>query len=179
MKIENNVASALPRHTILTVNKIIETLPKEHLRGIDRLRLVDTIKDPRLRSPQTMQLPGLYHPRQGTQSAWVEVSINVLLPPSKTFFKKLSPRISFKGNLAAVIFSLIFQHYYLTLRHSVKRGQLDSLVRTYTEKQLKLWSEGQHSLRTRLFKPLQPTFERWAKALQRQVAKERKKAANK
>lgn len=176
IKIENTSTSTLPRNTIAQIEKIIETLPREHLRGIDRLRLVDTIADPRLRLQHGgQQLPGLYHPRQGTQAAWLEISTSVLLPRSKPFFKRLLPRLSFKGNLASVIFSLAGQHYYLTLRHSIKKGQIEPSVRAYTEKHLRLWSENQHSLRTRLFKPLQPTFERWAKSLQRQASKERKR----
>jgi len=175
IKIENASTATLPRNTIAQIEKIIETLPREHLRGIDRLRLVDTISDPRIRLQQSSQLPGLYHPRQGTQPAWLEVSTSVLLPRSRPFFKRLLPRLSFKGNLASVIFSLAGQHYYLTLRHSIKKGQIEPSVRAYTEKYLKLWSESQHSVRTRLFKPLQPTFERWARSLQRQAAKERKR----
>lgn len=175
IKIENASTAKLPRNTFAQIDKIIETLPREHLRGIDRLRLVDTIADPRLRIQQASQLPGLYHPRQGTQAAWLEISTSVLLPSSKPFLKRLLPRLSFKGNLASVIFSLAGQHYYLTLRHSIKKGQIEPSVRAYTEKYLKLWSENQHSLRTRIFRPLQPTFERWAKSLQRQASKERKK----
>ena len=176
IKIENTSTAPLPRNVLAQIEKIIETLPREHLRGIERLRLVDTIADPRFRLQQSSQLPGLYHPRQGLQGAWLEVSMSALLPRSKPFFKRLLPRLSLKGNLAAVIFSLAGQHYYLTLRHSVKKGQIEPLVRAYTEKHLKLWSESEHGWRTRLFKPLQPTFERWAKSLQRQAAKERKKS---
>ena len=175
MKIENHTTVAPPRNTFEQVGKILETVPKEHLRGIDRVRLVDNITDSRLRLPVSSGLPGLYHPKQGVQAAWLEVSINTLLPRSQPFYKRLVPKLSFKGNLAAVIFSLVGQHYYLTLRHSVKKGQLEASIRAYTEKYLKIWSESQHSFRTRLFKPLQPTFERWAKTLQRQAAKERKK----
>jgi hypothetical protein len=174
IKIENTSTVPLPRNTIAYVEKIIETIPREHLRGIHHLRLVDMISDPRFRLPQGNQLPGLYHPRQGAQAAWIEVSTSVLLPRTQPFFKRLLPRISFKGNLASVIFSLVGQHYYLTLRHSIKKGQIEPSVRAYTEKHLKIWSDGQHSLRTRIFKPLQPTFERWAKTLQHKAAKERK-----
>jgi hypothetical protein len=176
IKIENTSTTPLPRNTFAHIENIIETIPREHLRGIDRLRLVDVINDPRFRLHQSSQLPGLYHPRQGTQAAWIEISTSVLLPQTQPFFKRLLPRISFKGNLASVIFSLAGQHYYLTLRHSIKKGQIEPSVRAYTEKHLKLWSENQHSLRARIFKPLQPTFERWAKTLQRQAAKERKKS---
>ena len=178
IKIENASTAALPRNTLTHIEKIIETLPREHLRGIDRLRLADSITDPRFHLQPNGQLPGLYHPRRGTQAAWFEVSTTALLPRAQPFFKRILPQLSFRGNLASVIFSLTGQHYYLTLRHSIKKGQIEPAVRAYTEKYLKLWSEGQQSWRTRLFKPLQPKLERWAKSLQRQAAKERKKRPN-
>lgn len=177
IKIENFSSSKLPRHTEARIEKILESLPREHLRGIERLRLVDTIADPRLRLPQGNGLPGLYHPRQGTQQAWLEVSVSALLPSSKPFFKRILPRLSLKGNLAAIIFSLVGQHYYLTLRHSVKKSQLEPAVRAYTEKHLRIWNEREHSFRARFFKPLQPTLERWARSLQRRAAAEKKKTA--
>ena len=175
MKIEIQTSAKLPRQTEERLRKMLEFLPREHLRGIERVRLVDTISDPRLRVAQHTQLPGLYHPRQGTQPPWLEISINTLLPTQKPFHKRLLPRLSFNNNLAAVFFSLVAQHYYLTLRHSVKKGQLEPAIRSYTEKQLRTWGEQQHSLRARLFKPLQPTFERWARTLQRRATEERKK----
>jgi hypothetical protein len=171
-KIENNsTRQKLPQGTEESIRKIVSTLPKEHLRGIDRVRLVDSINDSRLRNAQAnvSQLPGLYHPRQGSQPAWIEVALDVLLPKNSPVYKRLLPRLSFKANLAAVIFSLVGQHHYLTLRHSVKKGQLESSIRLYTERQLRRWNEKEHSLRARLFKPLQPTFERWARSLQRRA----------
>ncbi|HVF50544.1 MAG TPA: hypothetical protein VNA19_10690 [Pyrinomonadaceae bacterium] len=175
IKIENLSHAKLPRRTEAQIEKILETIPREHTRGIDRLRLVETINDPRLKIVQKTALPGLYHPRQGTQQAWLEISTDALLPRAKPLHKRLLPRLSFKGNLAAIIFSLVGQHYYLTLRHSVKKGQLESSVRAYTERHLRLWSEREHTLRARLFKPFQPTLERWARSLQRRAATEQKK----
>lgn len=170
LKIENQLeAQRLPRRAEESINKILALVPREHLRGLERLRLVDRIRDARLSSAQTAKLPGLYHPRQGPQGAWIEVALDSLIPASKPFHKRLLPRLYFKANLAAVILSLIGQHYYLTLRHSVKRERLEPSVRAYTEKYLKKWSESEHSLRTRLFKPLQPTFERWARSLQKRA----------
>ncbi len=171
-KIENNSSrQKLPKGTEESIRKILSTLPKEHLRGLERVRLVDSISDPRLRATQKnlAQLPGLYHPRQGTQTAWLEVALDVLLPKTAPIHKRLIPRLSFKANLAAVLFSLVGQHHYLTLRHSVKKGQLESSIRLYTERHLKRWNEREHTLRARLFKPLQPTFERWARSLQRRA----------
>ena len=177
IKIEIQTSAKLPRQTEARLEKMLESVPREHLRGIERLRLVDAINDPRVRMPQRSQLPGLYHPRQGTQPAWLEVSVEALLPTRKPLFKRLLPRLSFKNNLAAVVFSLIAQHYHLTLRHSVKKGQLEAAVRTYTEKQLRTWGTREHSLRARFFKPFQPTFERWARTLQRRATEERKKGS--
>lgn len=178
IKIENLSNIKLPRNTERVIDSAVEGVPREHLRGIDRIRLVDTISDPRLKGAlQSTELPGLYHPRHGTQLAWLEIATGVLMPRSKPLHKRLMPRLTFKGNLAAVIFSLIGQHYYLTLRHSIKKTQLESSVRAYTEKHLRAWHENQHSFRAKLFKPLQPTLERWGRALQKRAVAERKKKA--
>lgn len=174
IKIENSSNRAkLPARLEENIANIFETLPREHTRGIDRLKLVDSIQDPRIRNAQQRltQLPGLYHPKQGSHQAWIEVALDVLLPVNKPFHKRLLPRLSFKSNLAAVIFSLVGQHHFITLRHSVKKGQLESSIRDYTEKQIRRWGEKNKGLRSRLFKPLQPTFERWARSLQRRAKK--------
>lgn len=178
IKIENSCERKLPKGTIPFVEGVLESLAREHIRGIERVRLVDSITDPRIKGPiQGSELPGLYHPRQGAKGPWLEVALSVILPAEKPLFKRIIPRLSFKGNLAAVVFSLVGQHYHLTLRHSLKKNQLEPAVRLYTEKQLKAWNEKQHSVRARLFKPLQPTLERWGKALQKRAAAEKKKAA--
>ena len=177
IKVENQFEGKLPKRTIEIIEQALDSLPREHTRGIERVRLVDAISEPRLRgSVQASELPGLYHPRQGAKGPWLEVAIEVLLPSKKPFHKRIVPRLSFKGNLAAVLFSLVGQHYHLTLRHSVKKTQIEPAVRLYTEKQLKAWNEKQHSIRARLFKPLQPTLERWGKTLQKRAAAEKKKS---
>jgi hypothetical protein len=172
VKIENSSSRSLSKRTEQNVNAIFDALPREHLRGVDRIRFVDSINDPRLKSARGLtQIPGLYHPKQGPQPAWLEVALDVLLPKAGPFYKRLLPRLSIKANLATVIFSLVGQHHYLTLRHSVKKGQLEVSIRDYTEKHLKRWNEREHGLRTRLFKPLQPTLERWARYLNKQAKK--------
>jgi hypothetical protein len=176
IKIEIDDGVRLPKKTHTQIDKILECLPREHLRGIERIKVVNSINDPRLKNlRQRTDLPGLYHPKQGTQAAWLELAAGVLLPRSKPLLKRLMPRLSFKGNLAAIIFSLVGQHYYLTLRHSIKRGQIESAVRAYTEKHLRIWHESQHTFRSRIFKPFQPTLERWGRSLQKRAAAERKR----
>jgi hypothetical protein len=178
IRIENQYEGKLPKGALETVEDAFNSLPREHTRGLERIRLVPFINDPRLRAGafQASELPGLYHPRQGSKGPWLEVAVNVLLPPDKPFHKKIVPRMSFKSNLVALVISLVGQHYHLTLRHSLKKTQLEPAIRAYTEKQLKLWNERKHSFRARLFKPLQPTFERWAKTLQKRAAAEKRKS---
>jgi hypothetical protein len=176
IRIENQCERKLPKGTTTLIEEALDNLPREHTRGIERVRLVESISEPRVRAVvQASELPGLYHPRQGAKGPWIEVAIGVLLPVDKPFHKRIIPRLSFKGNVAAVVFSLVGQHYHLTLRHSVKKTQVEPAVRLYTEKQLKAWNAKQHTFRARLFKPLQPMLERWGKTLQKRAAAERKK----
>jgi hypothetical protein len=176
IKIETQTNLPAPKKTQVWIESIINSLPREHLRGVEKIKLVDVITDPRLKAMnQRTDLPGLYHPRQGAQQAWLEIAVGVLLPSKTPIYKRLMPRLSFKGNLAAVIFSLVGQHYHLTLKHSVKKSQVEMAVRSYAEKHLRLWHQQQHGLRSRLFKPFQPTFEKWGRALQKRALAEQKK----
>lgn len=177
IKIEIQSERKLPKDTLSHIEDAFDSLPREHTRGLERIKVVDFISEPRVKVPvQLSELPGLYHPRQGQQGAWIEIAMEVLLPSGKPFHKRIVPRLSFKGNLAALVFSLVGQHYHLTLRHSLKKTQLEPAVRMYTEKQLRAWNESKHSFRARLFKPIQPTLERWAKGLQKRAAAEKKKS---
>ena len=176
IKIENQYEGKLPRNTVVNIENALGSIPREHLRGVERVRLVDVITEPRARlAAKGSDLPGLYHPRQGNQGAWFEIALTPLVQANKPFHKRIIPRLSFKGNLVAVLFSLVGQHYYLTLRHSVKRGTIEGSVRAYVEKQLKQWNEEQHKFRAKIFKPIQPTLERWSKSLAKKAAAEKKK----
>ncbi len=177
IKIENSSKRKSTTRIEMQIEKIFKSALKEHIRGIEKIRLVDSILDQRLRTQPASPLPGLYHPRQGTQSAWIEISLEALLPSSKSIFKRILPQLTFKNNLAAVIFSLIGQHYFLTLRHSVKRTNLESSVRSYTEKNLRNWSEQQNTMRSRLLKPFQPSLEKWSRSLRRYYLKQQKKVS--
>jgi hypothetical protein len=176
IKIENQATCKIPKKFSRDIDFIIKTLPREHLRGLDRLRIVDSITLPRIKGQSLYNdLPGIYHPKMGTQAAWLEIAASKLLQTSKPFYQRLLPRLTFKGNLAAVVFSLVGQHYYLTLRHSTKKSQLETVTRSYTEKHLRLWNQQQHKLRTRIFKPLQPSFEKWGRILQKKAAQEKQR----
>jgi hypothetical protein len=176
IKIENQASFKLPKNFLRDIEIIIKTLPREHLRGLDRLRIVDAISLPRVKDQSIYQdLPGIYHPKMGTQTAWLEIAAAKLLQNWKPFYKRLLPRLTLKGNLAAIIFSLVGQHYYLTLRHSTKKSQLEVVTRAYTEKHLRTWNQQNHKIRTRIFKPLQPSFEKWGRILQKKAEQEKQR----
>ena len=180
VRVENQATLDLPKNTDDHIQKVLDFLPTEQVRGLEKIKLVDFINDPRLKNldvPMKGDLPGLYHPKQGNQSAWMEMSMGALLQPTEGFAKRWMAKSSFKGNLAGLIFSLVGQHYYLTLRHSVKKQNLEPQIRQYAEKNLRVWSEKQAegSWRAKIFKPFRPTIERWAKWLNKKAAESQKK----
>ena len=179
VRIENQATIALPKDTDSHIQKVLDFIPTEQVRGLEKIKLVDFINDPRLKNldvPMKGDLPGIYHPKQGNQTAWVEMAMGALLQPTEGFAKRWMAKSSFKGNLAGLIFSLVGQHYYLTLRHSVKKQNLEPQIRQYAEKNLRAWSEkeAEGSWRAKLFKPFRPTIERWAKWLNKKAAESQK-----
>ena len=180
IKIENQAGFDLPAYTDQQIQKALDFLPIEHLRGIEKVKLVDFINDPRLKNlnaPVKGDLPGLYHPKQGNQPAWLEMSMGALLQPTEGFAKRWMAKSSFKSNLAGMLFGLVGQHYFLTFKHSVKRQNLEPQIRQYAEKNLREWGEGQNqnSFRAKLFKPLRPSIERLARWLNKKAAENQKK----
>ena len=181
IKVENQSSIDLPKDAEENIRKIISFLPIEHLRGLEKIRLVDFIKTPQMKNspvPIKGDLPGLYHPKIGNQTAWLEIAAGALLQPTEGFAKRWMAKSSFKSNLAGLLFSLVGQHYYFTLRHSVKKQNLEPQIRQYAERNLKAWSEknAEKSRRAKLFKPLRPYMERWAKWLNKKAANSQKKS---
>lgn len=179
IRIENSSTLTLPKDAEATINKILDFLPVEQYRGVEKIKLVDFINDPRLKNMETPlkgDLPGLYHPRAGNQAPWFEMSMGALLQPTEKFVKRFMAKSGFKGNIAGLMFSLVGQHYYLTQKHSIKRTALEPQIRQFAEKNLKVWSEKQAegSFRAKLFKPFRPYLERWAKWLNKKAAESKK-----
>ena len=180
IKIENQSSIDLPKGAEESIRQILAFLPTEQQRGLERILLVDFINNPQLKNSPTPikgDLPGLYHPKVQNKNAWLEISTGALLQPTENFGKRWMAKSAFKSNLAGLIFSLVGQHYYLTLRHSVKRENLEPQIRQYAQKNLKAWSEKQseNSRRAKFFKPLRPYVERWAKWLNKKAADAQKK----
>lgn len=179
IRIENASTISLPKDAEATIKKILDFLPVEQYRGVEKIKLVDFINDPRLKNMDTPlkgDLPGLYHPRAGNQAPWFEMSMGALLLPTEKYVKRFMAKSGFKGNIAGLMFSLVGQHYYLTQKHSIKRTALEPQIRQYAEKNLKVWSEKQNegSFRAKLFKPIRPYLERWAKWLNKKAANAKK-----
>ena len=181
IKIENQASIQPPKNTEEIIRQILAYLPLEHQRGLERIRFVDFINHAQLKNapvPIKGDLPGLYHPKVQNKNAWLEVSLGALLQPTENFGKRWMAKSSFKSNLAGLIFSLVGQHYYLTLRHSVKKENLEPQIRQYAQKNLKTWGEKQAetSKRAKFFKPFRPYLERWAKWLNKKAAEAQKKS---
>ena len=179
IKIENQSSIALPKNAEENIRSILAFLPTEQLRGIERIRLVDFIKHPQMKDTPAIKgdLPGLYHPKMQNKNPWFEIALGALLQPTEGFTKRWMAKSSFKSNMAGLLFSLVGQHYYLTLRHSVKKTSLEPQIRQYAQKNLKEWSEKQNanSKRAKYFKPFQPYIEKWAKWLNKKAANAQKK----
>lgn len=174
IKIESRATLKAPRQTETLISNILDAVPREHLRGLTRIVLVDSIEaDQRINLPTGTELPGLYHPRMGGYSPWCEISVAALLPQDG-FFKRLAGRLNYKANLAGILFSLLAQHYCLTISHGIRKGQLEGAVRNWTEKYYDTWREAQGGFRARLFKPLRPYLEQWARKLRKKYAAEQK-----
>jgi hypothetical protein len=175
LKIDNQSTLDLPTNALEQIQKALDFLPIEHLRGLEKVKIVDFINDPRLKNidmPMKGDLPGLYHPKQGNQNAYLEMSMGALLQPTEGFAKRWMAKTSFKSNVAGLIFSLVGQHHYFTLKHSVKKQNLEPQIRQYAEKNLRAWSEQQNknSVRAKIFKPFQPMLERSARWLNKKAA---------
>ena len=180
VRVENQSSIDLPKGTEEHIRKVLDFLPVEHIRGLEKIKLVDFINDPRLKNmdvPLKGDLPGLYHPKAGNQNAWLEMSMGALLQPTEGFAKRWMAKQGFKGNIAGLMFSLVGQHYFFTFKHSVKKQSLEPQIRQYAEKNLKTWSEEQQkgSVRAKIFKPFRPVLERWAKWLNKKAAEAQKK----
>ncbi len=180
LKIENQSSIELPKNALEDIRKILAYLPIEHQRGLEKVKLVDFIKHPQMKTdtPIKGDLPGLYHPKAGNQNAYLEVSTGALLQPTEGFAKRWMAKSAFKSNIAGLLFSLVGQHYYLTLKHSVKRQNIEPQVRQYAQKNLKEWSEKQsaNSKRAKFFKPFRPYIEKWAKWLNKKAVAAQKKS---
>ena len=153
------------------LSRVFDVLPAEHLRGFTKVVFVDLITEPRISAIQRAGLPALYHPKQGGQMAWGEVATTVLFPRKK-LTERIMGRLTMRPNLAQVVFSLVAQHYYMTLSKGIKKGQLEQHCRDYTQKYFEKWRENQGGLRMKLTKPFRPTLDRWAKKLSKRYKQE-------
>lgn len=177
LKIENKSSINPPGTTQKIIDGAMEAVPREHVRGLNRVVLVDFITpETRLTLPSLNlnELPGLYHPRMGAAQPWAEVALAVLLPKTG-FFKRLAARLNYRANLVGLVLSLQAQHYYLTYSHGIKRHQYEGAVRNYVEKYHEVWREQQGGWRYRLFKPLRPYLDRWARRLRKKYDQTQKK----
>jgi hypothetical protein len=182
IKVENQASVLAPvKNLDEQIQRALECVPVEHLRGLGRVVLVDRIEDPRLDPSLTANLPVLYRPRMpGQASAAGEIALAIVFPPDANWFKKLVTRGQARALVAQLALSIAAQHYLVTLSSRKKKGGgIERAAREYVEKYFAVWRERQGGLRAKLFKPLIPYLERWQKSARKYQAEQaRKKAAN-
>jgi hypothetical protein len=168
LKLENKTTVKInPDKLTRHINSVIESVPREHLRGLNKLVLVDYINDSRIDAKQRSELPGLYHPKMpGSPQAWLEIAL-CPLKPEGSLWKRLSSRLALKANVTTALLSLIGQHYYLTLSHGVRKTQYEQAVKSYVDKQLTAYGRTRKGFRAWLFRPLQPALEKLARWLRK------------
>jgi len=178
IKVENLSNIKLGSKPEQIINRALEVIPIEHLRGLSKIVLVDHIDDKRLTSRLTPQqkaeLPALYMPKLPGSQAYAQIAMGVILPQD-SFFKRIAYRFVLKSNLTQVTFSLVGQHYYMTLARGTKKTQMEAAVKSYVEKYFKIWREKTYRIRTKLFKPIQPWLEKISKRLRARYEREMKK----
>ena len=126
VKIENRASIKAPANTSEIIQKAFDVIPLEHLRGLNKVVLVDFISPhQRIQVPNIQELPGLYHPKVGTDQPYFEIALGVLVPAKDSFFKKFAAKLNYKANLTGLIFSLQAQHYQLNLGHGIKKHQFE------------------------------------------------------
>jgi hypothetical protein len=163
VKVED-LASQKIKNLETLVEKTLDVVPVEHLRGLNKIVFVDLVTEPRLNPLQRASLPALYHPRMGGQTAWAEVAATVVFPKKK-FPQNLLTRLALKSTIAQVVLSLVAQHYYMTLSKGIKKGDLEKACRAYVEKHFDKWREKQGGLRVKLLKPFKPQLDKLAKKM--------------
>jgi hypothetical protein len=155
----------------VNVERILNVVPQEHLRGFTKIVFTDLVAEPRLSALQRSTLPALYHPKMLGQMAWAEVALSVI-SPKKKFPQSLLTRLSLKSTVAQVVLSLVAQHYYMTLSKGIKKNQLETACRLYVEKHFEKWREKEGGLRVRLLRPFKPQLDRIAKKLAKRYKEE-------
>ena len=153
------------------INAAVECVPTEHIRGLGRIVLVDTIDDPRLPKEQAGKLPAIYFPKvPGSPVAYGEIALGVLMPEA-SFLKRFLAKSQLKANVVQCTLLIVAQHHHLTIAGRRKGATgIERSVREYVEKFFKVWRDRQQGLRARLARPLIPYLERWQKAAQKRYA---------
>lgn len=176
VKIENHSSLELPKGWEDIINEAFDYVPREDVRGVDRVVLVDFIKvnDARIKEAKPKgDTPALFHPREQHKSPWFEISAAALLMPTENWSKKMLAKKTFRFNLTRLVFLLAGYNSQLLpaqlarQRQPPKPEQIQARAAQYGEKKFAEWQKEnvKPNWQTKLFGPLRPFVERWAKSL--------------
>ena len=146
IKIDNQLQNKIFWFNIeKNIRKLLGVIPKEHLIGLERITIVDEIKDRKAK-----RLAGVYEKKNGVRSATIELSV-------KSIYKGM-PKIFFflpfvaKFTLADVLFHEIGHHYHHNYKHGIGKARKEKFAENYRKEMLKkafwLW--------VLIFRPISP-----------------------
>ena len=178
IRVENQASFELPKDIEAQIGKILDFLPTEHQRGLERfgLWILSTIRALKIWTFPSKAIFRDLSSEVGNQNAWLEVSMGALYSRPKVFpnagWRNLRSRQSRRIDFLARRSALLFDAPAFNQKH--KSRTADSSIR---RKNLKTWSERQQvsSKRAKFFKPFSSIFEKWAKWLEQKRRNHRKK----
>jgi hypothetical protein len=112
------------------INRLIDIIPKDHIIGLEKIVIVDEIKNKKVRNAA-----GIYKKKHGLEPAYIEISVEAV-------YKKM-PKILFylpfiaKFTLADVLYHEIGHHYHYKYKHGVNKRRKESFAENYRKDMLK------------------------------------------
>ena len=112
------------------VRKLIDVIPKDHIIGLEKIIIVDEIKNNRVKNSA-----GIYNKKHELKSASIEIS-------AEAVYRKM-PKILFylpfiaKFTLADILYHEIGHHYHYMYKHGINKNRKESFAENYRKEMLR------------------------------------------
>jgi hypothetical protein len=131
LQIENRLQETTSRFNVgRKIRSLLRVVPNEHLVGLDKIIIVDEIKDKKRK-----RIGGLYHPRHDKQPCTIEIGFNSIYGgmPKVFFFLPLAAKFT----LADTLYHEIGHHYHHKFVHGITKKRREDFADDYSKKMLK------------------------------------------
>jgi hypothetical protein len=131
IKIENHYIDRISYFSVeKEIRRLISVTPKEHLVGLDKIVIVDELRDKRVRDGAAM-----YMKKNGIEPSFIEISLNSIYREVPTCLLYLP--IFAKMLLAFVLYHEIGHHYYYNFSHGKKGEKKETFADNYSKQMIK------------------------------------------